>query len=303
VLLKPFVLIEHLSFSYHSDESAPARALKDISISIRRGEYAAVIGANGSGKSTLLKHINALLIPTEGYVYVDGLNTRDSILQKKIRRLAGMVFQDPESQIVQPSVEAEVAFVPENLGFPPEEIELNVQRSLRSVGLEGMRGRSPYHLSAGQKQLLAIASALAMDPACILLDEATSMLDHTGRQRVVEAVEKLNREGMTVITVTQSMEEAARAERVLVLYEGSIEMDGTPSEIFMRDDLLERFGLEAPAPARAAKLLAAQSPAFSKGALSVGELLDELDRQVKLRAKTQKVERLTQSPNVASPHF
>jgi energy-coupling factor transport system ATP-binding protein len=275
------VRIEHLSFSYNETQSAPPYALTDVNLEIDDGEYVAIAGHNGSGKTTLLKHLNALLLPTGGDVWVSGLNTRDRGRLTDVRRVMGMVFQDPAAQIIQSTVEEEVAFGPENLGVSPEEIAIRVARALRVSGLEGLGERPCGFLSIGQKQLLSIAAALAMEPRCLLLDEATSMLDWPARVRFIETIEGLHRRGMAVVSVTQDMDEAARAERVIVLSEGRVAMDGPPREILTRVDRLTGLGLEAPSAVRLARKIGETLPGFPCDLFTVSELADEIERMAR----------------------
>ena len=273
------VRIEHLSFSYNEAQRSPSYALTDVNLTIDDGEYVAIAGHNGSGKTTLLKHLNALLLPVEGDVWVSGLNTRERGRLTDVRRVMGMVFQDPTAQIIQSTVEEEVAFGPENLGVSPEEIALRVARALRASGLEGLGERPCGFLSIGQKQLLSIAAALAMEPRCLLLDEATSMLDWPARVRFIETIEGLHRRGMAVVSVTQDMDEAARAERVIVLSEGRVAMDGPPREILTRVDRLAVLGLEPPSTVRLARKIGETLHGFPCDLFTVSELADEIERR------------------------
>ena len=219
-----------------------------MSIHIRKGEFVAILGSNGSGKSTFARHLNALLVPEEGKVYVNGCDTSDDSLYLQVRQSCGMVFQNPDNQIIGQTVEEEVAFGPENMGIPTEEMEKRVTDSLKRVGLEKERFNSPNRLSGGQKQRVAIAGILAMKPKCIVFDEPTAMLDPAGRKEVLATAHELNRtEGITIILITHYMNEAAGADRVIVMDKGRPVMDGTPRQVFAKADELRKYKLELPA--------------------------------------------------------
>lgn len=237
-----------LSFAYPADEGQePLPALRGVSIPIERGSFVVVLGHNGSGKSTLAKTLNAVLLPSGGKVYVEGMDTADEGLLLAIRQRVGMVFQNPDNQIVANVVEEDVAFAPENLGVPTEEIRKRVDEALAAVGMSAFVTHAPHLLSGGQKQRIAIAGVIAMEPACIVLDEATAMLDPIGRQEVLSTVHRLNREkGITVVLITHHMNEAEEADRVLVMNAGQVAMDGTPREVFTRIDELRAMGLTVP---------------------------------------------------------
>ncbi len=239
---------EHLTFSYPPDEGKePVLALKGIDLTIEKGSFTVILGHNGSGKSTLAKHMNAVLLPGGGTVWVDGMDTKDESLLLEVRRRVGMVFQNPDNQIVANVVEEDVAFGPENLGVPTEEIQRRVAAALKAVGMEDFTLHAPHHLSGGQKQRIAIAGIIAMEPACIVLDESTAMLDPLGRREVLDTVRKLNREkGITIVLITHHMDEAAMADRVVVMDSGSVVMDGTPEEVLIRVEELRAIGLAAP---------------------------------------------------------
>ncbi len=239
---------ENLTFSYPGAEGeGNTRALRGVDLTIERGSFVVVLGHNGSGKSTLAKTFNAVLLPGGGKVWVEGMDTADEALLLEIRRRVGMVFQNPDNQIVANVVEEDVAFAPENLGVPSAEIRTRVDDALRAVGMEQYARHAPHLLSGGQKQRIAIAGVLAMKPECIVLDEATAMLDPIGRREVLAAVEKLNREqGITVVLITHHMNEAEHADRVIVMNDGLVVMDGTPREVFVRKDELEAIGLAVP---------------------------------------------------------
>ena len=239
---------EHLSFTYPAEEGQTSTvALEDVSLSIERGSFVVVLGHNGSGKSTLAKHMNAVLLPSGGTVYVEGMDTRDEALLLEIRRRVGMVFQNPDNQIVANVVEEDVAFAPENLGVPSEEIRRRVDDALAAVGMSEFTRHAPHLLSGGQKQRVAIAGVIAMVPECIVLDEATAMLDPSGRREVLSAIRTLNQErGITVVLITHHMDEAMDADRLIVMNDGRLVMDGTPAEVFTQVDALRAMGLAAP---------------------------------------------------------
>lgn len=241
---------EHLWFRYPADTDAEQEnnwILKDISLEIKKGSFTAVLGHNGSGKSTLAKHMNAILIPEKGNLFVAGLDTHKEENLFAIRQKAGMVFQNPDNQIVASIVEEDVAFAPENLGVPPEEIRKRVDSALRSVKMYEYRNHAPSQLSGGQKQRVAIAGVIAMQPECIILDEPTAMLDPQGRQEVMETILKLNREqGITIILITHYMEEAALAERVVVVDDGRIILDDLPKKVFSQVEHMKALGLDVP---------------------------------------------------------
>ena len=239
---------EHLSFTYPAEEGQTSTvALEDVSLSIERGSFVVVLGHNGSGKSTLAKHMNAVLLPSGGAVYVEGMDTKDEALLLEIRRRVGMVFQNPDNQIVANVVEEDVAFAPENLGVPSEEIRRRVDDALAAVGMSEFTRHAPHLLSGGQKQRVAIAGVIAMAPECIVLDEATAMLDPAGRREVLSAIRALNRErNITVVLITHHMDEAMDADRLIVMNDGKLVMDGTPAEVFTQVDALRAMGLAAP---------------------------------------------------------
>ena len=241
----PILQIENVSFSHPVQGGTPVPALRGVSLALREGEFTALLGANGSGKSTLLRLMNALLLPNEGSVRVNGLDTRDGQNLKMIRSTVGMVFQSPEEQIIATSVEEDIAFGPENLGLPAAEIRARVEGALRITGLEAERGRAPHLLSAGQMQRLALAGVLAMQPRLVLFDEPTTMIDPAGRRMLMEQIHALKSRGVTVVLITHHMDEAAQADRVIVLCAGSVELDGTPREVFS-SPALDAFGLELP---------------------------------------------------------
>ena len=239
---------QHLAFTYPgTEDQVNTRALRGVDVTIERGSFVVILGHNGSGKSTLAKTFNAVLLPSGGKVYVEGMDTMDESLLLEIRRRVGMVFQNPDTQIVANVVEEDVAFAPENLGVPSAEIRKRVDDALEAVGMTQFVKHAPHLLSGGQKQRIAIAGVLAMKPECIVLDEATAMLDPIGRREVLAAVEKLNREqGITVVLITHHMNEAEHADRVIVMNDGLVVMDGKPREVFTRKKELENIGLAVP---------------------------------------------------------
>lgn len=239
---------QDLAFTYPgTEDQVNTRALRGVDVTIERGSFVVILGHNGSGKSTLAKTFNAVLLPSGGKVYVEGMDTMDESLLLEIRRRVGMVFQNPDNQIVANVVEEDVAFAPENLGVPSAEIRKRVDDALEAVGMTQFVKHAPHLLSGGQKQRIAIAGVLAMKPECIVLDEATAMLDPIGRREVLAAVEKLNREqGITVVLITHHMNEAEHADRVIVMNDGLVVMDGKPREVFTRKKELEDIGLAVP---------------------------------------------------------
>jgi len=287
----PLIVCEDIHFSYAASAgtgpvagapaapagppAAPPReagVLRGISLRIDPGEYVAVVGPNGSGKSTLARHFNALLRPTSGRVVVAGMDTRDLAHTRAIRGTVGMVFQHPESQMVATIVEEDVAFGPENLGVPHDELRVRVREALELVGMWGARERPPHLLSAGQKQRVAIAAVLAMRPACLVLDEATSMLDPEGREAVAGIIAELRGRGTAVVAITHLMNEAARADRIVALAEGAVLLDRPPREVFARADLLRDVGLDLPAVTAVALRVRSRIPAFPVDVLSIDEL-------------------------------
>ena len=238
---------EDVRFSYVTAEGVAPIVLDGVSLSIEEGSFVAVLGHNGSGKSTLAKHFNSILLPTGGRVYVDGMDTADEELLLAIRRTVGMVFQNPDNQIVANVVEEDVAFAPENLGVPPDEIRRRVDDALKAVGMYEFREHAPHLLSGGQKQRIAIAGVIAMQPRCIVLDEPTAMLDPIGRADVLRTIKALNRQrGVTVVLITHHMDEAAQADRLVVMAKGRVIADGAPKEIFQDVEGLKAVGLTVP---------------------------------------------------------
>ena len=242
------IRVEHLNYAYPGVDNTPGVAVfTDLNLTIEHGSFVAILGSNGCGKSTLAKHFNSILLPCGGKVWVCGLDTSDDDLLIKVRRNVGMVFQNPDNQIVANVVEEDVAFGPENLGVASPEIRHRVDRALKQVGMYESREHAPHLLSGGQKQRIAIAGVIAMEPKCIVLDEPTAMLDPRGRKEVMDTVLALNKEkGITVVLITHHMDEAARAQRVVVLHKGQVAADGSPAEIFAQTALLHNIGLAAP---------------------------------------------------------
>ncbi len=262
--------IQNVSYAY---EDAAAKALNNVSLTINDGEFVAVVGHNGSGKSTLAKHLNALLLPTEGKVLVDGMDTADEADTLSIRQRVGMVFQNPDNQLVTTIVEEDVAFGPENIGVPGNEIRTRVDRALAAVGMEKYAHSAPNMLSGGQKQRIAIAGMLAMQPKVLVLDEATAMLDPKGRRDIIDLVTKLHREnGITVVMITQYMEEVIGADRVAVMSGGEMILEGTPKEVFSQDELLHKHRLDVPVMQQLANRLNAHGANLPKCILSVEEM-------------------------------
>ena len=262
--------IQNVSYAY---EDAAAKALNNVSLTINDGEFVAVVGHNGSGKSTLAKHLNALLLPTEGKVLVDGMDTADEADTLSIRQRVGMVFQNPYNQLVTTIVEEDVAFGPENIGVPGNEIRARVDRALAAVGMEKYAHSAPNMLSGGQKQRIAIAGMLAMQPKVLVLDEATAMLDPKGRRDIIDLVTKLHKEnGITVVMITQYMEEVIGADRVAVMSGGELILEGTPKEVFSQDELLHKHRLDVPVMQQLANRLNAHGANLPKCILSVEEM-------------------------------
>ena len=246
--MEQIIKVDHLAYTYPGVDDTPGIAVfKDLNLNIEKGSFVAVLGGNGCGKSTLAKHFNSILLPCGGKVWVSGMDTADENKLIAIRRNVGMVFQNPDNQIVANVVEEDVAFGPENLGISSAEIRRRVDNALKQVGMSKYANHAPHLLSGGQKQRIAIAGVIAMEPRCIVLDEPTAMLDPRGRREVMETITRLNREkGITVVLITHHMNEAAQAQRVVVMYRGNVAADGTPKEVFSQMELLHRIGLAAP---------------------------------------------------------
>ena len=273
------IRVSHITHYYTAADESKIAALDDVTLDIMPGEFVAIIGHNGSGKSTLAKHMNALLLPDEGFVEVNSIETTDQSRLWEVRRSAGMVFQNPDNQLVATMVEEDVAFGPENLGLPPDEIRLRVDEALAVVGMTEFWEQAPHTLSGGQKQRVAIAGVLAMKPSCIILDEPTAMLDPVGRSEVLQTIRKLNREeGMTVILITHFMDEAVEADRVIVMDQGKIVMDAHPKVVFSQVDELRRLHLDIPQVAELAHQLQNAGLDIPPNILTVEEMADALCR-------------------------
>jgi energy-coupling factor transport system ATP-binding protein len=268
-----YIQVQGVEYHYPLEDGRHITALRGINLAVERGEFVAMVGPNGSGKSTLAQHFNALLLPTAGQVWVDGLPTADPRHTWAIRQRVGMVFQNPDNQFVASTVEEDVAFGPENEGLPSDEIRRRVDDALSLVGLMGYRTRPPAMLSGGQKQLVAIAGVLATRPACIVLDEPTSMLDPANRRQVLGVIRRLNtEEQITLVLITQSMEEAAIARRVLVMHAGQLVLDGSPETIFSQGERLRGWGLDLPIAVEIGRRLREQGLALPPGLLTVEQL-------------------------------
>ena len=271
------ISIKDLKHYYTDADGNEVKALDGVSLDIKQGEFVAIIGANGSGKSTLARHLNALLLPTEGEVLVDGMDTADEEKMWNIRQKVGMVFQNPDNQIVAAIVEEDVAFGPENIGVPGEEIRPRVEKALAAVGMTEYAKHAPHLLSGGQKQRVAIAGIMALEPECIVLDEPTAMLDPQGRKEIVATVQKLNKEkGITIVYISHYMVEALAADRVVVMEKGHIRFSGTPREVFSRVDELEALGLEAPLAAKVASELRKSGAKLPENIITDEELAEAL---------------------------
>jgi energy-coupling factor transport system ATP-binding protein len=269
--------VSGLGYQYPNAPEGEGWALKDINLVINKGEFVAVLGPNGSGKSTLAKHFNALLLPTTGEVLVDGLTTALAENHWPIRQRAGMVFQNPDNQIVATTVEEDVAFGPENMGVPSEEIRNRVDEALNLVGMASFYQHAPHLLSGGQKQRVAIAGVIAMRPTCLILDEPTAMLDPRGRREVMETISRLNREeGITVVHITHFMEEALAAGRVIVMEQGNIAMDGEPRQLFQEVEKLRVLGLDVPPIAELVRELRTSGLDIPADVMTVDELVNRL---------------------------
>lgn len=269
--------VHDVQFQYKNNEEETMLALNNVRLNVKQGEFVVVIGHNGSGKSTLAKHMNALLLPTKGDVYVRGLNTKDENNLWDIRQTAGMVFQNPDNQLVATIVEEDVAFGPENLGVPPKEIRERVEEALSVVDMLEYRGKAPHLLSGGQKQRIAIAGVIAMKPDCIIFDEPTAMLDPSGRREVINTIKKLNKEeNITIVHITHFMEEAVDADRVIVMEDGQIVLEGKPKEVFSRVDELKALGLDVPQMTDLANELIKEGIDLPKDILTVDEMVMRL---------------------------
>ena len=251
--MENIIKIDNLYFQYpHGEDEEPKLAIKGVSLEIEEGSFTAIIGQNGSGKSTLAKNLNGLLLPSKGAVYVSGMDTRDEDKIWDIRQTAGMVFQNPDNQLVSAIVEDDVAFGPENIGIDPVEIRARVDEALDAVKMGKYKRKAPHLLSGGQKQRIAIAGVVAIRPRCIIFDEPTAMLDPRGRKDIMEIIEKLHREGITVILITHFMDEAVKADRLVIMNKGEILLDGTPEHVFSQDELIRSARLDVPMAAEIA---------------------------------------------------
>ncbi len=280
-MAEEMIKIENVTYEYNSynstGEEDTLTAIKDINISIKKGEHLVILGHNGSGKSTLAKLMNGLLLPTKGDVYVNGMNTKDEDKIWHIRETAGMVFQNPDNQLVATIVEEDVAFGPENLGIPPEEIRKRVDEALEIVEMTEYKKHAPHLLSGGQKQRVAIAGILAMRPECIILDEPTAMLDPNGRKEIINTIKKLNKEEhKTIVHITHYMDEAVEADRILVIKKGQIVMEGTPREIFSQVEKVKALGLDVPQVTELAYELKKEGINIDNSILTVEELVNVL---------------------------
>lgn len=269
---------ENVVFKYTSHEDGVEKyAINGVDLTVKKGEFLVVLGHNGSGKSTLAKHMNALLLPTDGDVYVDGLNTKDENSVWDIRAKAGMVFQNPDNQMVATIVEEDVAFGPENLGVDPKEIRKRVDESLEKVGMSEYKRHAPHLLSGGQKQRVAIAGILAMQPECIIFDEPTAMLDPIGRKDVLKNIKEINKEyGITIILITHYMDEAAQADRIVVIDNGKLIMEGTPKQVFSQVELMKKIGLDVPQVTELSYELNKEGIKLDKEIINVDEMVEAL---------------------------
>lgn len=273
------IKIKNLIHDYNAGTNDQKRAINDVSININEGDFVAIIGHNGSGKSSLAKHLNGMLLPTSGSVWVDDIDTTDRELMFQVRQTAGLVFQNPDDQIVSSVVEEDVAFGPENLAVETSEIRARVKKALEAVRMYKFRKKAPIRLSGGQKQRVAIAGIIAMNPKCIILDEPTSMLDPIGRKEVIETIKELNvKYGITIIIITHHMEEAAIADYIYVMDHGRIKMDGVPKVIFTKVDELKKLGLEVPKVTELAYELNKAGLNINSDILSADVLVDEIKR-------------------------
>ncbi|MGL4762404.1 MAG: energy-coupling factor transporter ATPase [Sarcina sp.] len=272
------VRAENLTFKYEGDEEKPSKiALNSVSMEVVKGEFLVVLGHNGSGKSTIAKHMNALLLPSEGKMFIDGMDTVEDSLLWEIRSKAGMVFQNPDNQLVATIVEEDVAFGPENLGVEPSEIRRRVDECLKKVGMYEYRKHAPHLLSGGQKQRIAIAGILAMMPACIVLDEPTAMLDPSGRKEVLDTIKDINKNlGITIILITHYMDEAAQADRVIVMDKGEIKLEGNPKKVFSNVEQIKEIGLDVPQVTELAYELKKEGVDISTEILNIDEMVNEL---------------------------
>ena len=273
--------IKNLIHEYRTadEETETVRAIDGVSLDVEQGQFIVILGHNGSGKSSLAKHINALLMPTDGTIWVDDMDTRDGKLLWDIRQTAGMVFQNPDNQIVATMVEEDVAFGPENMSVPTGEIWKRVEKALGAVGMTKFRHKSPLKLSGGQKQRVAIAGIIAMEPKCIILDEPTAMLDPVGIREVIKTLHQLNKEkGITIVLITHYMNEAIKADKIFVMDKGKLAMQGTPKEIFSRVDEIKGYGLEVPQVTELGYMLKKSGLDIEDGILTVDQLLEQINK-------------------------
>lgn len=273
--------IKNLIHEYRTadEETETVRAIDGVSLDVEQGQFIVILGHNGSGKSSLAKHINALLMPTDGTIWVDDMDTRDGKLLWDIRQTAGMVFQNPDNQIVATMVEEDVAFGPENMSVPTGEIWKRVEKALGAVGMTKFRHKSPLKLSGGQKQRVAIAGIIAMEPKCIILDEPTAMLDPVGRREVIKTLHQLNKEkDITIVLITHYMNEAIKADKIFVMDKGKLAMQGTPKEIFSRVDEIKGYGLEVPQVTELGYMLKKSGLDIEDGILTVDQLLEQINK-------------------------
>ena len=278
--MSELIQVQNVSYTYTTQQGRSIPALQDITLSIRHGEYLTILGHNGSGKSTLAQLLNGLLTPTTGRVVVEGWETTDAAHLREIRQRVGMIFQSPDNQLIANTVEEDVAFGPENLGVPHDELADRIRQSLEAVGLWKYRRRPPHTLSAGQKQRTAIAGVLAMRPLCLILDEATAMLDPAGRRDVLHIVRDLHDNGTTIVAITHNMEETLQADRVAILQHGRLALTGSPREVFVRPERLHDLALDLPPVTALAHELHHLHPSFPPDCFTVPELVDAIQQQV-----------------------
>ena len=278
--MSELIQVQNVSYTYTTRQDRAIPALQDITLSIRRGDYLTILGHNGSGKSTLARLLNGLLTPTAGRVVVEGWETTDAAHLRDIRQRVGMIFQSPDNQLIANTVEEDVAFGPENLGVPHDELADRIRQSLEAVGLWKYRRRPPHTLSAGQKQRVAIAGVLAMRPLCLILDEATAMLDPAGRRDVLHIVRGLHDNGTTIVAITHNMEETLQADRVAILQHGRLALTGSPREVFVRPERLHDLSLGLPPVTALAHELHHRHPSFPPDCFTVPELVDAIQQQV-----------------------
>ena len=269
------IRIENLIFEYsHLEEESAIRAVDDVSLNIERGSFTAIIGRNGSGKSTLAKNLNGLLLPSSGTIYVKGWDTKDDSHIWDVRQTTGMVFQNPDNQLVSSIVEDDVAFGPENLGIDSAEIRNRVDKALSDVDMVRFKKKAPHLLSGGQKQRIAIAGVVAMKPECIVFDEPTAMLDPKGRGEIMAIIDELHKEGITVVLITHFMEEAVRADRIIIMHDAKVLLDGTPEEVFAQEETLREANLEIPMAAALAHKLRKRGIKVPKDVITVERLVE-----------------------------